>query len=246
MIKPVIREHERLDDLHRCGYMIIQDPNKFCFGMDAVLLSGFSTVGKGETVLDLGTGTGVIPILLAAKTKAKHLTGIEYQEEVADMAARSVEYNGLTERVSIIHGDVTKIESLIAAHTFDVVTANPPYMKLGSGAACELSAKAIARHELAMSLDDCLRAAAYALKFGGRLYMVHRPARLADIMCSLRAHKLEPKQIRFVQPYSDKAPNLVLIEARSGGGAELRVMPPLVVYEKNGDYTKECYEIYYQ
>jgi len=242
----LIKEHERLDDLHRCGYMIIQDPAKFCFGMDAVLLSGFCNVGKGESVLDLGTGTGVIPILLAAKTKAKYLAGIELQEENADMAARSVEYNALAERVRIIHGDVTKIEDIVSAHSFDVVTANPPYMKLGSGATCEHSAKAIARHELTMSLDECLRAAAYALKFGGRLYMVHRPSRLADIMCSLRAHKLEPKQIRFIQPYADKAPNLVLIEARSGGGAELRVMPPLVVYEKDGNYTKECYEIYYQ
>ena len=242
----MINPHERLDDLHRCGYMIIQDPEKFCFGMDAVLLSGFCSISKGETILDLGTGTGVIPILLAAKTEAKHLSGIEIQKDIADMALRSVCYNELSERVSIIQGDLRNVESLIARHSFDVVTANPPYMKLESGATCEHSAKAISRHELKMSLDECIYAAAYALKFGGRLYMVHRPARLADIMCSLRAHKLEPKRIRFVQPYMDKEPNLVLIEAKSGGKPELRVLPPLVVYDKDGSYTKECYEIYYK
>jgi len=241
----MIKENERLDDLHRCGYMIIQDPARFCFGIDAVLLSGFCNVAKGDRVLDLGTGTGVIPILLAAKTNAIHLTGIEIQEESADMAKRSVEYNKLTERVSIIHGDLKEVETLINKHSFDVVTTNPPYMKVGSGASGELSAKAIARHELALSLDECIRAAAYALKFGGKLYMVHRPTRLADIICTLRAHKLEPKQIRFVQPYANKEPNLVLVEARSGGGAELRIMPPLVVYNEDGSYTDECYEIYY-
>jgi len=242
----MIKDHERLDDLHRCGYMIIQDPNQFCFGMDAVLLTGFATVGKDETVLDLGTGTGVIPILLAAKTKAKHLTGIELQPDSADMASRSVKYNNLTERVSIVQGDVKEVENLVQPHSFNVVTANPPYMKFGSGVVDGPSAKAIARHELAMNLDDFVRAAAFALKFGGRLYMVHRPFRLTDIICSLRAHKLEPKVLRFVQPYADKPPNLVLIEARSGGGQELRVLPSLVVYERDGEYTKECYEIYYK
>ena len=242
----MIRENERLDDLHRCGYMIIQDPERFCFGIDAVLLSGFCNVAKGDKVLDLGAGTGVIPILLAAKTKASQLVGVEIQEESADMAKRSVLYNKLTERVSIIHGDLKEVETLIERHSFDIVTTNPPYVKVGSGASGELSAKAVARHELAMSLDECIRAAAYALKFGGKLYMVHRPTRLADIICTLRAHKLEPKQVRFVQPYANKDPNLVLIEARSGGGAELRVMPPLVVYEADGTYTNECYEIYYK
>jgi len=242
----MIKANERLDDLHRCGYMIIQDSQRFCFGIDAVLLTGFANVARDDLVLDLGTGTGVIPILLAAKTKAKHLSGIEIQEESADMAARSVEYNKLTERVSIIKGDLREVEGLIKRHSFDVVTANPPYMKLGSGASGEHSAKAIARHEVMLSLDECIRAAAYALKFGGRFYMVHRPTRLADIICSLRAHKLEPKQIRFVQPYANKEPNLVLVEARSGGGAELRVMPPLIVYEADGNYTEECFEIYYK
>lgn len=226
--------------------MLIQDPKRFCFGIDAVLLSGFCNVATGDRVLDLGTGTGVIPILLAAKTKAAQLIGVEIQEESADMARRSVEYNKLTERVSIIHGDLKGVETLIDRHSFDVVVSNPPYMKVGSGAAGEFSAKAVARHELEMSLDDCIRAAAYALKFGGKLYMVHRPTRLADIIYTLRTHKLEPKQIRFVQPYVSKEPNLVLIEARSGGGAELRVMPPLVVYEADGSYTEECYEIYYK
>ena len=240
-----INDNERLDDLHRSGYMIIQNPKGFCFGIDAVLLTGFTVVNKGEAVLDLGTGTGVIPILLSAKTQAGHLTGIEIQEESAKMAARSVEYNGLTDKVSIIQGDIKEIKSFVKPHSFEIVTANPPYMEAGSGLLGEHSPKAIARHELLLSLDDVISAASYSLKWRGRFYMVHRPSRLTDIICTLRKHKLEPKLLRFVQPYADKEPNLLLIEAVYGGGKELKIMSPLIIYDSQGNYTKECYEIYY-
>lgn len=240
-----IGENERLDDLHRSGYMIIQNPKHFCFGIDAVLLTGFATVNKDETVLDLGTGSGVIPLLLSAKTQAKHLSGIEIQEESARMAARSIEYNGLTDKISIIQGDIKEIKALVSAHSFEVVTANPPYMEAGSGLPGAQSSKAIARHEILLSLDDVISAAAYSLKWRGRFYMVHRPSRLTDIIYTLRKHKLEPKRLRFVQPYADKEPNLLLIEAVYGGGKELKIMPTLIVYDSEGNYTKECYEIYY-
>jgi len=242
----MINPNERLDDLHRCGYMIIQDPKRFCFGMDAVLLTGFASVLKSEAVLDLGTGNGVIPILLAAKTKAGKLVGIELQKENADMAARSVLYNKLGERIAIIQGDVKGIETHVKAGSFDVVTSNPPYIEFGGGLVGEQSPKAIARHELYLNLDDVARAAAYSLRWRGRFYMVHRPSRLTDIMCALRKHKLEPKALRFVQPYENKAPNLLLVEASFGGGKELKVLPPLVVYDLQGNYTKECRDIYYE
>ena len=240
-----IYEHERLDDLHRCGFMIIQDPKRFCFGVDAVLLSGFAKVHKNERLLDLGTGTGVIPILLAAKSNAVYLEGIEIQEESADMAERSVRYNKLSGRVKITQGDIKNIEEHVKAHSFDAVTSNPPYMAGGGGIIGEFSPKAIARHELLLSLDDVVRAAAYSLKFKGRLYMVHRPFRLTDIICTLRKYRLEPKVIRFVQPYANKEPNMVLIEACYEGKAMVKVTEPLIIYDDGGNYTKECYEIYY-
>ena len=243
--KVEIYEHERLDDLHRSGFMIIQDPKSFCFGVDAVLLTGFAKVHKNERLLDLGTGTGVIPILLAAKSKAAYLEGIEIQAESANMASRSVCYNKLCERVKITQGDIKNIEEHVKAHSFDVVTSNPPYMAGGGGLIGEYSPKAIARHELLLTLDDVIRAAAYSLKFKGRFYMVHRPFRLTDIICNMRKYRLEPKVIRFVQPYADKEPNMVLIEACYEGKAMVKVMEPLIIYDKDGNYTKECQEIYY-
>jgi len=246
MTKTTLLENERLDDLHRCGYMIIQNTQGFCFGIDSVLLTGFAEVKKGDKLLDLCTGNGVIPILLAAKSEAAHLSGIEIQSESVDMAKRSVEYNKLSGRVNIINGDVKEIESHIKPGSFDVVSANPPYIEAGGGIIGDYSPKAIARHELYLNLDDVIKAAAYALKFRGRFYMVHRPSRLADIFCALRKYKLEPKSMRLVQPYENKAPNLLLIEATLGGGKELKVLPALVVYDKDGNYTKECRDIYYE
>lgn len=245
-MKVEVKETERIDDLHRNGYQIIQDPKRFCFGVDAVLLSGFAQAKKGEKVIDLGTGTGIIPILMEAKTDGEHFTGLEIQEESAEMAKRSVSLNDLDEKIDIVCGDIKEADKLFKAGAFDVVTSNPPYMNDGGGFKNDYGPKAIARHELLCSLDDVARAAAKLLRFGGRFYMVHRPHRLADIICTLREHRLEPKRIRFVQPYADKEPNMVLIEASNGGKSMVKVMPPLIIYKEDGTYTEETLEIYYK
>lgn len=235
---------ERLDDLHRNNYKIIQNPKKFCFGMDAVLLSGFAQVKEGEKALDLGTGTGIIPILLEAKCKGEHYTALEIQEESADMARRSVAYNGLSEKIEIVNGDIKEAGKLFKAASFDVVTTNPPYMNNSHGLVNPEMPKAIARHELLCSLDDVIREGAKVLKPGGRFYMVHRPMRLVEIINTLTKYKLEPKRIRMVHPYVNKEPNMVLIEAVRGGKPQLTVEPPLVVYEDVNVYTQEIYDIY--
>lgn len=235
---------ERLDDLHRNNYKIIQNPKKFCFGMDAVLLSGFAQVKEGEKALDLGTGTGIIPILLEAKCKGEHYTALEIQEESADMARRSVAYNGLSEKIEIVTGDIKEAGKLFKAASFDVVTTNPPYMNNSHGLVNPEMPKAIARHELLCSLDDVIREGAKVLKPGGRFYMVHRPMRLVEIINTLTKYKLEPKRIRMVHPYVNKEPNMVLIEAVRGGKPQLTVEPPLVVYEDINVYTQEIYDIY--
>ena len=236
--------NERIDELQRNGYRIIQNEKKFCFGMDAVLLSGFARAGKGERVLDLGTGTGIIPILMEAKTEGESFTGLEIQEEMAEMAARSVKLNGLEEKVSIIQGDLKEASKRFGKASFDVVTCNPPYMNQNHGLKNPDEPKAIARHELLCSFEDVAREAAALLKSGGRLYLVHRPHRLTEIFETLRAHKLEPKRMKFVHPFVDAEANMVLIEAFRGGRPQMRVEAPVIVYEKPGVYTNEIYEIY--
>lgn len=240
----VLKENERIDDLERNGYHIIQDTKRFCFGMDAVLLSGFARVKEGAHVLDLGTGTGIIPILLEAKTKAEHLTGLEIQEDSADMARRSVLLNGLEDKIDIVTGDIKEAESLFDAASFDVITCNPPYMIGKHGITNEGDAKAIARHEILCTLEDIVSRAAKLLKPGGNFFMVHRPFRLAEIMTVLQAYKLEPKRMQLVYPFVDKEPNMVLIEANRGGKPRLTVEKPLIVYKEPGIYTPEIYEIY--
>lgn len=235
---------ERLDELQRNGYKIIQNPKKFCFGMDAVLLSGFARVKRGETVLDLGTGTGIIPLLLRGKTKGKHFTGLEIQEESASMARRSVAYNHLEEDISICTGDIKEAAKLFGAASFDVVTSNPPYMTGNHGIVNPDLPKAIARHEILCSLEDVVRAAAGVLRPGGRFYMVHRPFRLAEILVMLTRYGLEPKRMQLVYPYVDREPNMVLLEALQGGRPRITVEKPLIVYEKPGVYTSEIYDIY--
>ena len=239
-----IHSHERLDELHRNGYRIIQDPGRFCFGMDAVLLSGFAKVKPGERALDLGTGTGIIPILLEAKTKGEHFTGLEIQPESADMAARSVAYNHLEEKITIVTGDIREASARFGAGSFEVITTNPPYMIGQHGIQNDASAKTIARHEVLCDLDDILRESAKMLKQGGRFYMVHRPFRLTEIMQVLTKYKLEPKRMQLVYPYIDREPNMVLIEALKGGNSRITVERPLIVYEKPGVYTKEILEMY--
>lgn len=234
-----LKPEERLDDLQVKGYQIIQNPNKFCFGMDAVLLSNFAKVKKGEKVLDIGTGTGIIPILLEAKTDGDHFTGLEIQEESADMARRSVAYNHLENKIDIVAGDVKEAVNLFGSVFFDVITTNPPYMIGAHGLQNKDSAKAIARHEVLCDLDDILRTSAKLLRTGGRFYMVHRPFRLAEILSKMCAYKIEPKRMRLVHPYVDKEPNMVLIEGSRGGNSRMTVEPPLIVYREKNVYSEE-------
>ena len=232
-------EDERIDDLQRNGYRIIQKKKGFCFGMDAVLLSGFAQVKDGEVAVDLGTGTGIIPILLEAKTKGKHFTGLEIQEESADMARRSVRYNHLEEKVDIVTGDIVEAGQLFALASFDVVTSNPPYMNDAHGLKNPGDAKAIARHEVKCTLEDVVREGTRVLKPGGRFYMVHRPRRLIEIIQTMKKHGLEPKRMKMVHPYVDREANMVLIEAVRGGGALLKMEAPVIVFNEQGGYTEQ-------
>lgn len=239
-----LKKGERLDELHRNGWQIIQNSHKFCFGMDAVLLSGFARVKTGERALDLGTGTGIIPILLRGKTEGRDFTGLEIQEESADMARRSVAYNHLEESVSIVTGDIKEAAALFGAASFDVVTCNPPYMTGNHGLVNPKQSKAIARHEILCTLEDVVGQTAKVLRPGGRFYLVHRPFRLAEILTLLVRYKLEPKRMRLVYPFVDKEPNMVLIEALSGAKSRITVEKPLIVYKEQGVYTDEIYDIY--
>lgn len=239
-----LKDEERLDDLQRNGYQIIQKKDGFCFGMDAVLLSGFAAVKPGEKAIDLGTGTGIIPILLEAKYEGEHYTGLEIQDEVAEMAARSVALNHLEEKVSIVKGDIKEASRLFGAASFDVVTSNPPYMNDAHGLKNPDLPKAIARHEMLCTLDDVAREAAKLLRPGGRFYMVHRPHRLIEIITALTKYKLEPKRMKMVHPFVDKEANMVLIEAVRGGKSMIKVEAPIVVYREPGVYTQEIYDIY--
>ncbi len=240
----LIKNGERLDELQRNGYCIIQDPARFCFGMDAVLLSDFAKAKPKEKVLDLGTGTGIIPILMEARSAKAQFIGLEIQEESADMARRSVSYNELNEKIEIVRGDIKDASKIFGASSFDVVTTNPPYMIGTHGENSPSQAKAIARHEVLCNLDDILRESARLLKQSGRFYMVHRPFRLAEIMSKMVEYRIEPKRMRLVYPYVDKEPNMVLIEGLRGGKSRMTVEKPLIVYKEQGVYTDEIYEIY--
>lgn len=239
-----LKPEERLDDLQVNGYEIIQHPGKFCFGMDAVLLANFARVKKQERALDLGTGTGIIPILLTAKTEGETFVGLEIQEESADMARRSVLHNHLEKQVEIVTGDIKEAAQIFGPVSFDVITVNPPYMIGQHGIANPSDTKAIARHEVLCTLDDILRESAKLLKYRGRFYMVHRPFRLAEILSKMVQAGIEPKRMRMVHPFVDKEPNMVLIEGLRGGNSRMTVEPPLIVYKEPGVYTEEIYEIY--
>ena len=243
-MQQLLKGRERIDDLQRNGYRIIQDPGRFCFGMDAVLLSGFVTVRPGARVIDLGTGTGIIPILLEAKTEASHLVGLEIQEESADMARRSVMHNHLEDKIDIVTGDIKEAGAIFGAASFHVITTNPPYMIGEHGLKNDNEALYIARHEALCTLDDVLRESARLLRPKGRFYMVHRPFRLPEILAKMTQYGIEPKRMRLVHPYIDKEPNMVLVEGLRGGRPRMQVEPPLVVYEKEGRYTQELLEMY--
>ena len=267
-----LKDGERAVDLQRSNLWLIQDPGRFCFGVDAVLLSAFCEIKAGERCLDMGTGTGILPLLLSAKTDATELVGLEIQPESADMARRSVEMNialraevrkmegasggsdpagsGSTEsrpvegRVRIEQGDLKEASALFGRSRFDVVTCNPPYMTGGHGIVNPADAKAIARHEILCTLEDVAREAAAVLVPGGRLYMVHRPFRLAELITTMTRYGLEPKRLRFVYPRSDREPNLVLLGCVRGGHSELRVEKPLILADENGETTEEVKELY--
>ena len=229
----LIKQGERLDDLQIAGLELIQDPEKFCFGVDAVFLSDFAKVKPGETVLDMGTGNGIIPILLSAKTKGKHFTGLEIQAETAEMARRSVRYNHLEDKVEIVTGDIKEAAEIFKPAFFDVITTNPPYMLADHGLRNPDDAKAVARHEVLCSLDDILRESMRLLQDKGRFYMIHRPFRLTEILIKMNHYKIEPKRIQFIYPHIDKEPAMVLIEGVRGAKPRVTVEPPIIIYDKS-------------
>ena len=239
-----IRTDEQLDDLQN-GYYIIQKKQGFRFGTDAVLLSSFVRLKEEEKAIDLGTGTGILPILLAAKTPCRDITALELAAPFAEMAERSVRFDALEDRIRVVHGDIREAVSVFGTASFDVAVSNPPYMIGKHGLTNPDLPKAIARHEIYCTLEDVVKGAAYVLKDRGRFFMVHRPCRLAEIFEVLRRFRLEPKRMQLVYPYIDREPNMVLIEARKGGNPRLTVERPLIVYEKPGVYTKSILEIYH-
>lgn len=239
-----LEPNERLDNLMRNGYRLIQNTEIFCFGMDAVLLCAFCRVAEGECVLDLCSGNGVIPVLLKGRTKGKHFTGLEIQEINVDMARRSVLYNGIEQDVDIVCGDVKEASAVFGGASFDVVTVNPPYMNENHGLKNPDSHKAIARHEILCTLEDVIREAAKVLKPSGRFYMVHRPQRLTEIFALMQKYRIEPKRMRLVYPFKDREANMVLVEGIRGARPMLKTEPPLIIYEEAGVYTDEVRRLY--
>ncbi len=245
-----LKEGERSYDLEISGLKIIQSSDKFRFGMDAVLLSGFARVKKGERVADLGTGTGIIPLLLYAKTEAASFVGLEIQKESVDMARRSIAGNKIpesseTERtIKIVEGDIKEAVNIFGKQSFDIVTSNPPYMTAGHGIKNPEAPKSIARHEVLCTLSDVVKATAEILKPDGRFFMIHRPFRLPEIFEELRKNRLEPKRMRLVHPYADKEPNMVMIEAVKYGKPRLEIEKPLFVFVKEGEYSEELKKDY--
>ena len=240
-----LKNNERIDDLEFKGYKIIQNPDGFCFGIDSVLLSDYAKEIKKESkVLDLGTGTGILCILLTGKTNLKEIIGVEIQEEVCDMARRSIKLNNLEDKIKIINENIINIENIYNKGSFDVIVTNPPYKKKNTGLQNENEKKVISRHELTASLDDFIRISKNMLKDKGQFYMVHRPERLVDILYLMRKYKIEPKQIKFVSSKIGKEPNLVLIKGVKNGKQFLKFDSILYVYNEDGTYTDEILKIY--
>jgi len=240
-----LKENEEIEDLELNNWKIIQNKKEFCFGMDSVLLADFAKhIKQGSTVVDLGTGTGILGILLCGKSKLKKVIGVEVQENVADMARRSVDLNNLQDKFEVINEDVNNLDSVFKIQSVDIVITNPPYKKLNSGGINKNEAKLISRHEVKCMLDDVIRQSNYLLKNNGELYMVHRPERLVDICFYLRKYKLEPKNIRFVHSRKDSSPKLVLIKCVKASKPFLKVDKPLVIYDDENNYTDEILRIY--
>lgn len=242
-MKVELKDKERIYDLQCKGLRLIQNPDGFCFGIDAVLLANFSKVKRGSKVVDLGTGTGIIPVLISGKSRADKIIGVEIQEEVAEMATRSVKLNDLEDRVSILNEDLNNITSLIGKNTVDVVVSNPPYMH-SKGIINENDKKAISRHGIMCDLEDIFRVAKDILKPNGKLYMINRTLRLVDMMVYARNHNLEPKTMKFVHSKIGKAPKLVLVEFVKCAKPEVKVLEPLYIYKEDGSYTDQTLAIY--
>lgn len=240
----LIKEDETLEDLQLSGLAIIQKKDGFRFGIDAVLLSDFAKDIRAGEMLDMCTGSGVIPVLLFAKTKIPKIFGLEIQEEVFEMAKRTVRLNNLSYRVFIDKGDVKEGYKIYGKRRFDLITCNPPYMPKGTAVTNELDTKIIARHEVLCTLEDVIKSASELLKQHGHFLMVHKPTRLADILCLMREYGIEPKKIRLVHKNADAEPSLVLVDGAYKGGRELRIMPPLYLYNENGEETEELKRIY--
>ena len=236
----VVLPDETLEDLQIKGLYIIQKKDSLRFGMDAVLLSNFIKAKPHQNVVDLGTGTGILSILVSAKTDVKSITGLEIQPDIAGMAQRSIDGNNLNQRISIIKGDIKEAVSIFGAATCDIVVTNPPYTKVGSGRINNLNSKAISKHEICCSLTDVLTSSSAILKPQGEFYMVHRPERLTDILAGMRKVRIEPKILRMVCPYQGKAPSLILIKGLKNGNPGLNIMPDLIIYDEYGKYTKEA------
>lgn len=234
---------ERIDDLQYKGLKIIQNTNGFCFGVDSVLLTEFAKdMKKNKTIVDLGTGTGIIGILLSKKVEASKVIGIEIQKDVAEMASRSVELNNLQNIMQILNEDVKSLS--LEKNSFDYVVTNPPYKKIGTGIINKEDKQIISRHETTVNLDEWLKVASNLLKDNGAIYMIHRPERLNEIIENLRKYRLEPKRIRFVYPKVSKDANLVLIKAVKYANSFLKVEKPLIIYNEDGSYTDEILKIY--
>ncbi len=241
----LLKENERIDDLEYKGLKIIQNKNGFCFGIDSVLLSDFAkNIKKDANVLDLGTGTGIISILLCGKTNLKKIIGVEIQKDVYDMAKKSIKLNNLENRFEIINEDIKNLDKIFTPNSFDAIVTNPPYKKNNTGLKSKDEIQLISRHEIMCNIEDIAKISSKLLNSNCSLYMVHRPDRIVDIIQSLKKYKLEPKIIRFIYPKIEKEPNLVLIKATKGAKEFLKIEKPLIVYNDNGTYTKEILKIY--
>ena len=246
-MEKLLKENERIDDLEFKNLKIIQNKEGFCFGIDSVLLSDFAKeIRENSNVLDLGTGNGILSILLCAKTKLKKIVGVEIQEEISDMAKRNIGLNQLEDRFEVLNKDILDLNSIYEKQTFDAVVSNPPYKKKNTGLKNENKKKIIARHEITADLEDFIRISKDMLKDKGEFYMVHRPERLVDIFSLMRKYKLEPKKIRMVYPNRNKEPNLVLIKGIKNAKSFLKEEKNLYVYDDEGNYTEEILQIYHK
>jgi len=245
MEKIELRENERIDDLEFKGLKIIQNDKWFKYGMDSVILTDFSKKIKNNSkVLDIGTGTGIISILLSKKINVKKIVGFEIQDEVADMAKRSVRLNHLEEKIDIINENIVNIQNYYDNNYFDAIITNPPYQKNNTGLKSENEKNLISRHEIKCSLEDIILKSFYVLKDKGEFYMVHRPERLVDILYLMRKYKIEPKELRFVYSKVEEKPNIILIKGVKNAKEFLKILKPLIVYNEDGSYTEEILRIY--